>query len=732
MKTMKTIKLFCVAGILLIALLSIVDTAGAVTITGASVSAGSGTDILIVLTVSELVKEGTFTSSDVTITGEATIRDNAGCLTRLMTCDLSIIPNANSDGDVTVSIAANAFEGVSGTGNTAWSRTVTLPDRKKPTLTITDVPTETKKDAFDITITASEPITGFTADDITFKPSGAAEATLTASTSTPNTWTANITPADDIQGTVTISIPAGAEDVQDAAGNTNTAASTTVTIDTKPPELILTVPDGPHNERFEITVTYSELTTVVSGTTGITPGHVTSAPAGFVSIPGLGEWTSNPLLRIPVIPAANTEKTVTITIAAGIWQDAVGNQNLVASTEVEIDTKPPTLTMTAPTNRLQNSAFDITITALETLTDFTADDITVTPTGAATATLTGSGTTWTATLTPVGVRDEEVTISIPASAVEDTAGNANTASASTTVTIDTLPPTLTMTPPTTPQNEAFSITIEASEALKADNTLTASDITITPTGAATATLTGSGTTWTARVTPVGVRDEEVTISIPANAVTDPVGNQNTAASTTVTIDTVVPTISFVPATIAPQRAGFDLGINFSENVTGFTVSDLTLTGPATLGTDWNPTEAGPQRYDVLLTPDSAANGVVTVTVAAEAAQDAAGNKNAAAQWSVTFDLVPPTLTLTPPTTPQNSVFDITIEASETITGFTTSDITINPTSAATATLTPSTSLSNTWTATLTPVGVRDEVVTISIPANAVTDTVGNPHQRRLP
>ena len=168
----------------------------------------------------------------------------------------------------------------------------------------------------------------------------------------------------------------------------------------------------------------------------------------------------------------------------------------------------------------------------------------------------------------------------------------------------------------------------------------------------------------------------------------------------VPIDTVAPTISFVPATIATQRAGFDLGINFSEDVTGFTVSDLTRTGPATLGTTWRPGEAGPQRYDVSLTPDSAANGVVTVTVAAEAAQDAAGNKNAAAQWSVTFDLVPPTVTTVegPSIISEPSVFTVTF--SESVNGFTISDFGFSG-SAAPA-LTSGTDGGSVYEVTLTP------------------------------
>ena len=705
--------------ILLIALLSIVDTAGAVEVESYTVATVSGGTIVITLTLSEIVKSGTFTKTDVTITGQAT--RTAACLTQRPTCGISIIPNANSEGPVTVSIAANAFEGVSGNGNSAWSYNFTLPDRKGPTFEITDVPTETKKDRFDITITASETINGFTADDITFNPSGAANATLTAST-TANTWTARITPAANIQGTVTISIPANA--VTDPASNGNTAASTTVTIDTKPPEIRLDdVPDGPHSQEFDITLNFLESVTLVNrqgiGRTGIRKVDVTINPAGSVSIPDPGLWVTNPI-TIPVTPLGVRDEAVTITIAAGIFEDAVNNQNLSTSITVQIDTVPPEISFQPPSPPPSRDGYDLGINFSENVTGFAVTDLEITG-GHATL-----GTAWETTargpqsydiaITPDSDADGEVTVTVPAGAATDTAGNPNAAK-QWSATFDRVPPTLTLTPPTTPQNAAFDITITPSETITG---FTASDITITPTGAATATLTGSSPTWTAKVTPADDIQGTVTFEIPASAVTDTVGNPNTAASQTVTIDTRPPTFTLTPPT-TPQNAAFDITITPSETITGFTASDITITptGAATAtltgsGTTWT----------ARLTPAANQQATVTISISASAVTDTVGNANTAASTTVTIDTRAPTFTITPPATPQNSAFDVTIKASETITGFTASDITITPTGAATATLTGS---SSPWTARVTPAANQEATVTISIPANAVTDANANPN-----
>ena len=114
--------------------------------------------------------------------------------------------------------------------------------------------------------------------------------------------------------------------------------------------------------------------------------------------------------------------------------------------EAQTDTTKPMVTFPdVPTGR-QSSNFTITITFDETVYGFLGSEIELTPTGLATVSLSGSGTTYTATIEPTAGQDGTLTITVPAGVAIDASSNGNTA-ASTTVDIDTKDPTLTITPP---------------------------------------------------------------------------------------------------------------------------------------------------------------------------------------------------------------------------------------------------------------------------------------------
>jgi len=105
-------------------------------------------------------------------------------------------------------------------------------------------------------------------------------------------------------------------------------------------------------------------------------------------------------------------------------------------------------------------------------------------------------------------------------------------------------------------------------------------------------------------------------------------------------DTTAPTVTLTkaPATVEPVTGTFAIAVNFSEPVTGFTAEDLTVGNGSVMGSVLR----GPQSYTADITPDAGFRGAVTIDVAADVAQDAAGNGNeAATQLSVMVDLAPP-------------------------------------------------------------------------------------------
>ena len=105
--------------------------------------------------------------------------------------------------------------------------------------------------------------------------------------------------------------------------------------------------------------------------------------------------------------------------------------------EVKAQDMDPTVTIDVP-DGTQSGEFEITITFSENVTGFDATDIELGGGVTATASLTGSGTNYTATITPTS--SGNLTIMVPANVVE----GGNQASSTETVTID-LPPTMIFT-----------------------------------------------------------------------------------------------------------------------------------------------------------------------------------------------------------------------------------------------------------------------------------------------
>ena len=117
------------------------------------------------------------------------------------------------------------------------------------------------------------------------------------------------------------------------------------------------------------------------------------------------------------------------------------------------------------------------------------------------------------------------------------------------------------------------------------------------------------------------------------------GNNNASASVTVAqADTTRPTVTLGSLTGDPTNAAtMAVSVTFSEPVTGFTASALSI-GNGTAGS----LSGSGANYSFTLTPSG--DGLVTVSIAANVAQDAAGNGNeAAAEFSRTSDRTAPSI-----------------------------------------------------------------------------------------
>ncbi|MES2573516.1 MAG: Ig-like domain-containing protein [Bacteroidota bacterium] len=195
------------------------------------------------------------------------------------------------------------------------------------------------------------------------------------------------------------------------------------------------------------------------------------------------------------------------------------------------------------------------------------------------------------------------------------------------------------------------------------------------------------------------------------------GWTNTITYTVTLPDTTAPTVATTSTATNPTNsATIPLTITFNESVTGFDVSDITVTN-ATLS---NFTGIG-TTYTVDATPSS--NGTITVDVDANTAIDTATNGNTAAtQFSIVFDNVQPSVSITSSTTNPTSAasFPVTITFSESVTGFDISDIT-----ATNATLSSFSGSGTTYTVSVSSTLIGSGTISVNVAAAKATDTAGN-------
>ena len=138
-----------------------------------------------------------------------------------------------------------------------------------------------------------------------------------------------------------------------------------------------------------------------------------------------------------------------------------------------------------------------------------------------------------------------------------------------------------------------------------------SDISLDGTASAAVVLNGSGTSYTATITPEEAAVGNVEFHVPENVAEDGVGNGNTASqSETVPVDRVRPTTTITGVPEQPQTDAFVLTITFSKNVDGFDTADILLTGSATASVVT--VIGGGAVYSATITPTGSVEGDIII------------------------------------------------------------------------------------------------------------------------
>ena len=665
------------------------------------------------ITFSETVSG--FVGSEVSLSGSAASITSWSANNDNTVYTATITPTAS--GTITLGVAANVATDAANNPNTAaTSQTVTI-DVDKPTVTI-GVPSGTQSSAFDTTITFSETVSGFTQSEVSLSGS-AASITSWSANSDNIVYTVTITPT--ASGTVTIGVAANV--ATDAANNTNTAAtSQTVTVDVDRPTVTIGVPSDTQTDAFDVTITFSE------SVSGFVQSDLSLTGDASASVTAWSANTENTAYTATITPT--TSGAVTLNVSAGVAKDAGNNANTAATSQtVRVDVDAPSVSIAMPSGD-QTGAFDVTITFSESVSGFAQTDVFVAGTASASITAwnTADDTTFTATLTPS--ISGTVSLSVPANVATDAANNPNTASDTQTVTtfvtqpqqVDTTSPGVNITVPSVTQRSAFDVTITFTEVVSG---FVQSELSLGGTANASVTVwsaNSENTVYTATITPTS--SGTVILSITANVATDAAKNPNTAGtSQTVNIDIDAPSVSItVPSDV--QGSAFDATITFTEVVSGFEQTDVSLTGTATASITAWVASSDNTTYTATITPTR--SGTVTLNVASDVATDAANNPNTAAtSQTVNIDVDAPGVSITVPSDPQNTAFNVTITFSESVSDFVQSDVTFTGDSSASITAWSANTENTTYTATITPTTSGE--VTLGVSANVATDAANNPN-----
>ncbi|MCD4834673.1 MAG: Ig-like domain-containing protein [Bacteroidales bacterium] len=578
------------------------------------------------------------------------------------------------------------------------------------------------------TVTFSEAVTEFVVGDI-----GIINGSVSNFNDASNpVFTFDVTPAKD--STVTIDVGAGV--AQDAAGNDNTAATTyRIEYDGTDPVVSTLYPGvGQANIGLadNLQMTFDEFVYLNTGNIEIrkVTGGTLVESINVTSLDGDGTET------ITINPSSDFESQVEyyVLVPSGAFIDAAGNEYAGISgttdwTFTTVDINNPYISFVSPEDESPEVSVtsDLVITFSENVNAVAGKYITI-----MNASTSSTHETIEASNGIVTINNEVVTINpsidfagetdyyvlIDEGAFEDTESNPFAGISSVVywnfTTEDISVPTVTITSTESdPTNVSpFEVSIEFSEVVTG---FEIGDITV-GNGAAGNLNTSDNITFIADITPTA--DGLVTVDVAADVATDAADNGNTAATQfSITYDGTVPTVTITSTEPDPTfNSNFDITIEFSEEVTGFELTDI-IVGNGTAG---NFSTTDNTIFTSTITPDVV--GSVTVDVFAGVASDPAGNVNTAAtQFSIQFDGIKPDVTVSTtasdPTNVSPITFDIVFEIE--VTGFELTDITV--TNASASNLQTSDSIS--FTVDITP--DSDGLVSVLVPAGVAETSIGN-------
>ncbi|NER78777.1 MAG: hypothetical protein F6K42_04205, partial [Leptolyngbya sp. SIO1D8] len=459
----------------------------------------------------------------------------------------------------------------------------------------------------------------------------------------------------------------------------------------------IAIADGDNDDQAVI-IAVTNGTVSLNGTSGLSFVFGDGTDDSALSFSGTLTDVNAALNDLTFTPDADFDGSATVQIQTTDSQEYSDSDSVSITVNDAPEVSSLVIGDTSPTNA-HSVTFDVTFS--ETVTGVNTADFALTTTGTAAGTIanvSGSGSSYTITVNSVAgdgtlglnLVDDDSIINGNSVALggTGTTGSGEGNFTGQTYTLDTTGPAAPSTPvldslSDTGSSNSDTITTDTTPVFtgtaEANSTVTLSSNVDGVIGSAISDGSGNWRVPTSTLT-AGAH------SITATA-TDTVGNVGTASSAlTMTVDTTVPTVSIssTESTLS-NLSPIPITVTFSEVMSGFEVGDISVGN----GTATNLTTSDNQTFNVDVTPSR--DGLVTVDVAANVAQDIAGNDNTVAtQFSIESDRTAPTLTSFVRQTPTDSatnadslVFFATF--SEDVQAVDTTDFAIDGTTTATVT-----------------------------------------------
>ncbi|MGX5817691.1 Ig-like domain-containing protein [Chitinophaga lutea] len=342
-----------------------------------------------------------------------------------------------------------------------------------------------------------------------------------------------------------------------------------------------------------------------------------------------------------------------IFLNGGSVKDTPGNaavlvlNNIGNSSNVFVNTVRPTVTLSM--EPVLNGSSPLTITFSEAVTDFTATDISVSN-ATITAPLTSDNITYTVTVTPV--TDGAVTISIPADKVLNIGRNGNEASNTISYNYDRSAPVVTAT--SVPADGYYNTARHLDFTVRFSENVTVTGTPQIPVIIGTTTVNaaytgGSGSNALSFRYTVQNGDQDMdgiavgnAILLNSGTIRDASGNNalpalnNTGSTGRVYVNTHRPTVTVTISNSGRVNQPVTAIVAFSEAVTGLTAASFQVTNGAVSGLQ----SGNNITYSAIVTP--AADGLVSISLPADVAQNIAGNGNNASNTATfTYDATAP-------------------------------------------------------------------------------------------